>query len=254
MVIAFASILLLFLLGSGDGRPLDRAAVLAINAAFARLPFVRVQRELLDQDLAEMVLVAGLVLAWNADGVGVFARDVVRRRVVLAVASLLPTYLLSRTIQHLGHSPRPLEVLPLRPLTDAKIWAILHANYRSSGSFPSDHAALAAIAAVMAFSLAPKPGWFFAAFGAYASLDRIATGFHWASDVAGGVILGTAVACAALALEPRALAALERVVDLFRRYPARATTAAFLFFCEFGAGFSRVEAALRDLGLGRLFH
>ncbi|GAC1498606.1 MAG: hypothetical protein NVS1B2_21710 [Vulcanimicrobiaceae bacterium] len=255
IAIAVATVALVWFLDSVGGVSNDRSVSLALNALYARVPFVPVERELFDYDLAEVVLVAGLIAAWNAGRIGAFERDAVRRRVLLTVATFVPTYVVSRAIQHFGHAPRPIQVLPLHPLVSADLWKMLKFQYHGGGSFPSAHAALAAIATVMAFSLGRKPGWFFAVFGLFASLDRVATGFHWPSDIAGGVIVGTVVACLVLAAETRLTPALDRVLALFRTNPVGANVTAVLFLSEMGNGFSRLAAVLRDLGfLRRLFH
>lgn len=70
------------------------------------------------------------------------------------------------------------------------------AIYRSTDphSFPSGHAARAAMLAVLAAGLGPA--WFGAALVAWAplvSLARVAMGVHYLSDVLAGVLIGIAI-------------------------------------------------------------
>lgn len=237
-----------------DGVSYDTALVSFTNALFAHAPFAKFQTSLFDDHLPETVISAAIVMAWAAGAIGRFDGDAVRRRVILAVAALVPTYFISRELQHLGHHPRPATMLPLLPLTDAATWTKFTHNLTTLGSFPSDHAALSAIAVAFAFSLAARPGWFFLIFSLYANLYRVAAGYHWPSDVAGGAIVGTAVAWFALFFEPMFSRVLGQVLAFSRSHSALFTGLAFVLLSEMGIGFGRLEKLVSDLGHGQLFH
>lgn len=237
-----------------SGSSYDEVVLLALNAAWARLPLETLQWVLLNENLPEMVLVGGLVGAWSARRIGDHDRGVVRRRVLLTVLAFVPTYAIARFVQHSGHHPRPSSFAKLVPLADPVTWAGMAHNFTGFSSFPSDHAALSAIAAVMAFSLGRGYGWFFTVFGLYVSFFRVAFGFHWPSDVVGGVIVGTSVASAALLARPLLRRFLGRTVVAFRRYPAVAGVLGVVFLSELGTGFTRLAATIYLLGHGRLFH
>lgn len=237
-----------------NGATFDRTIVFIANAFFAHLPFVGVQRALFDATLEENLIVVGLIVAWNAREIGALDRDAIRRRVILTVATFVPTYVIARILQHFGHSPRPISVLSLTPLTDAQTWAALKANFHTQGSFPSDHAALAAIATVAAFSLDYRAGWFFVVLSLCAGIDRIAAGFHWPSDIVGGLLLGTVVGSLALVAERWLDRPLRCCVGLFAAYPAPAAVVSVLFLAEFSIGFVRIQNLWQRLGCGRLFH
>jgi len=212
------------------------------------------QGAILTQDLSELVLVVGLVLAWNTRRIGALPTPALRRRVLLTVLAFVPTYGLARIIQHLNGNPRPINVVPLQPLADAKTWAGLQHGFTGSGSFPSDHAALSAIIAVMAFSIGRRYGWFFTIFGLYESLYRVAFGFHWPSDIVGGMLIGTCVATVALLSRPYLRPPLTRVLALLRRYPAIGGAVTIAFLVDFGNGFLRLQTVTHILVHGNLFH
>lgn len=255
LVIMLGSMILAALqLSAPSGATYDEVVLLALNAAWAHLPLETLQWVLLNENLPELVLVGGLVAAWNARRVGSLDRGVLRRRVLLTVLAFVPTYAITRFVQHLGHQPRPNTFAKLVPLADPVSWAGMAHNFTGFSSFPSDHAALSAIAAVMAFSIGRGYGWFFTLFGVYVSVFRIAFGFHWPSDVVGGVLVGTIVGSAALLARPVLRRFLGRVVVAFDEHPAIAAVLAVLFLSEFGTGFARLQGISYGLGHGRLFH
>lgn len=71
-------------------------------------------------------------------------------------------------------------------------------------SFPSGHAARAAMLTVLALGLAPAwLGWLLLFWAPWVILARVAMGVHYLSDVLAGALLGTLLGLAFLALIPR---------------------------------------------------
>src|SRR3546814_13180535 len=74
-----------------------------------------------------------------------------------------------------------------------------HLDHVSSASYPSGHATSAAVVYLLLAWLAP-PRWRFFAWALAAAMivlngfSRIMLGVHWASDIAGGTMLGAAFA------------------------------------------------------------
>jgi len=97
-----------------------------------------------------------------------------------------------------------------------------------SGSFPSDHAALAFGLVTGLFLIARPIGWAAAAYVlAFVCLPRMYLGIHWPSDIVGGVAIG--VATTALLSRPRVRAALAApVLRLQSRSPELFHVAAFV--------------------------
>lgn len=239
---------------AASGVSYDEVVLHATNVAWAGMPFGAVQRVLMENDLPELILVFALVCAWSAPRLGSLDRTVLRRRVLLAVLAFEPTYALTRFIQAHGSEPRPASIVALVPLFGPVNWQRSADTFQGYSSFPSDHAALSAIAAVVAFSIGRRYGWFFVALGLYVNAYRIAYGLHWPSDVVGGILIGTCVAAGLLLVRPWLRRPFNSVLATFDRYPAVATGVAVLFLSEFGHGFGRVQAVLHGLGHGRLFH
>lgn len=237
-----------------SGLSYDEVVLHAANVAWAGMPLGYVQRVLMENDLPELVLVFALVCAWSATHVGELDRMALRRRVLLAVVAFEPTYALTRFVQAHGSEPRPASVVTLMPLFGPVNWQRSADTFQGYSSFPSDHAALSAIAAVVAFSIDRRYGWFFTILGLYVNAYRIAYGLHWPSDVVGGIFIGTAVAATLLLVRPWLRRPFNAVLAVFGRHPAIATGCAVLFLSEFGHGFGRVSAVVHALGHGRLFH
>lgn len=121
-----------------------------------------------------VILLCGLVWHWCGP----------RCAIALGGASLLAN--LASSLLKLGFGrPRP-------DLID-------HLDHQTSFSYPSGHATSAAVVYLMLASLAP-PRWRAAAWTLAAVMiilngfSRIMLGVHWASDIVGGTMLGTAFA------------------------------------------------------------
>lgn len=57
-------------------------------------------------------------------------------------------------------------------------------------SFPSDHTALATVAAFGVWSVYPILGWIFLGFAIGIGLSRVGAGLHFVSDIVGGLAMG----------------------------------------------------------------
>jgi undecaprenyl-diphosphatase len=86
-----------------------------------------------------------------------------------------------------------------RPAGD---WGAIYRN-TDPHSFPSGHAARAAMLAVMALGLGPAWfGWVVLAWVPLVSLARVVTGVHYLSDIAAGLLLGVLAGFFMLSISP----------------------------------------------------
>jgi len=81
-------------------------------------------------------------------------------------------------------------------------WGAIYRN-TDPHSFPSGHAARAAMLAVMAWGLGPAWfGWVVVLWAPLVSLARVATGVHYLSDILAGLALGVLAGFGMLAMAP----------------------------------------------------
>lgn len=81
-------------------------------------------------------------------------------------------------------------------------WGAIYRN-TDPHSFPSGHAARAAMLAVMAWGLGPAWfGWVVMVWAPLVSLARVSTGVHYLTDILAGLALGVAAGFAMLAFGP----------------------------------------------------
>lgn len=81
-------------------------------------------------------------------------------------------------------------------------WGAIYRN-TDPHSFPSGHAARAAMLAVMAWGLGPAWfGWAVVLWAPLVSLARVSTGVHYLSDILAGLLLGAAAGFGMLAVAP----------------------------------------------------
>lgn len=150
----------------------------------------------------------GLVSFWSSYGLGLFAVLMVlawwrarRRSPRAALAALaVPVVVVVAYLADLGVKSLVREDRPCQSLKVATLEACpAHGDW----SFPSNHAAIAAAAAVALFHISRRLGTVaLVAAGAMAA-SRVWVGVHYPHDVAAGVLVGTLVAMALAAFLPR---------------------------------------------------
>jgi undecaprenyl-diphosphatase len=241
---------LMFVRVPHDGRTVDAVLFALVNHAVAAGPLHEIQFTITDQELPEDVLAAGAVALWFIPGRSRRLRDLV----LLAFGSAVVVYGIARVTQHFIDRPRPMMTAPMQLVIDPVIMGRVRDPVTNFGSLPSDHAALLAIAVVIAFAVNRRAAIVLTVFAVWASLYRIAIGFHWPSDVVAGALLGTAVTVLALRYRASAEPWLRRVHVLFHRRPAPAYAIAFVFLVDFAQSFPLTKTLAKALFHTRLFH
>ncbi len=115
---------------------------------------------------------------------------------VAFVAALISRFGVVELIRFFYDRPRPFEALPdLHRLV----------SHSSGGSFPSGHAAFYFAIAAVVSRYYPKMSLLFYALALSLSINRIAAGLHWPSDIVGGAIIGIAVGLLAVSVYQKLL-------------------------------------------------
>lgn len=120
---------------------------------------------------------AGLLVCW------VLGNEFWKQRAILMAGSILATAVLVLVIKRVVHRRRP-----------AGEWGAIYRN-TDPHSFPSGHAARAALLATLA--VGTGPAWWALLMLIWAplvALARVAMGVHYLSDVAAGIVLGVLAA------------------------------------------------------------
>jgi undecaprenyl-diphosphatase len=221
-----------------------------VNVTMAHLPLIGVQTVVLDQDTPQLLIAAAAAALW-------FRRPMTgqfRTRILIAFGAFFPTYVVARMLQHLGHRMRPMIDQHLLPLGDPAALRADQADMSHWGSFPSDHSALLAIVTVVAFMVGRRVGLIALVLSCYSCLFRIAYGYHWPSDIAGGALLGTAIILMLLRWRHAFDPLLARVFTFIEDRPGLSAAIATVLLVEFSDGF-RYTSLFASLVLhSRLFH
>jgi membrane-associated phospholipid phosphatase len=233
----------------GRAGSLDSVVLHAVNAAMARWPLIDLQTQLLNADFAQLVIAAAAVALWCRQ-----SSDVFRTRLLLAFVAFFPTYGAARLLQHLGHRMRPMIDQQLQPLGDAGVYNSIRDQMSHWGSFPSDHAALLAIATLMAFMVGRRPGFIALILSLYSCLFRVGYGYHWPSDVAGGIILGTVFCLIGLRLQRPLRPMFESILSFVDRRPGVSAAMGTIVVTEFSDGFRYLTFFAQFFLRTRLFH
>ena len=103
---------------------------------------------------------------------------------VSLAGALIARFGLVEAVRYFYNRPRPFEILP----------DINQLIFRDSGgSFPSGHAAFYFALAAGVSRYYPKTSLLFYGAALSLSINRVAAGLHWPSDIVGGAIIGIAV-------------------------------------------------------------
>jgi undecaprenyl-diphosphatase len=130
---------------------------------------------------AAMILIIVATWFWPGDPVD---RGLRQRLAVYAGLAAIVALAIAHVIGMIWFRQRPFLTLPAHLLTP----------HAADSSFPSDHA-VACFALATPFLLARRRvGWVLLACAIVVGLARVASGLHYPSDVAGGALLGVAVA------------------------------------------------------------
>ena len=247
---ASALVLALLIIPLPHRGSLDTGVLVAMNRFATWIPLHDLQWHLNDNEIPQLLLAAGAMMLWTRRAHRKWSRDLT----LLAVSACVITYVASRLVQHFVDRPRPLLEVQLIPFVNPDVVEGVRASFTNFGSLPSDHAALYAIAAVVAFTVSRTAGFVVLAIGLWGVLFRVAAGFHWPSDVAAGALLGTAVAVLVLRFADAFRPGLLHVHRAFRREPALMSALGFIALAEFGSSFPVTKALFRGLLHARLFH
>jgi membrane-associated phospholipid phosphatase len=222
----------------------------AVNASMARLPLIDFQAQLLNEDIAQLVIAAAAVALWCRQS----SNDIFRTRLLLSFLAFFPTYGLARLLQHLGHRMRPMIDQQLQPLGDAGAYNSIRDQMSHWGSFPSDHAALLTIATLVAFMVGRRTGLIALLLSSYSCLFRIGYGYHWPSDIAGGIILGAVFCLVGLRLQRRLRPMFESILSFVDRRPGISAAMGTIVVTEFSDGFRYLTFFAKFFLRMRLFH
>jgi membrane-associated phospholipid phosphatase len=126
--------------------------------------------------------------------------------------------------------------------------------FSGMGSFPSDNATLVTLFVVILFSINRRLGYIGLIYLVVAGTLRVSLGYHWPTDVAGGIGLGALAGYVGLKVEQRFRVGIS---DLLRRLETHASLTyplGFLFLFEFASGFQHASKLAYELLKFRLFH
>jgi len=213
---------------------IDRAITQDINQLVGRAPMT----DLFIFYLADMDLLKGVLFMAVAWYLWFRGDAVVRTQVVNLLVIALLAVVVGRLLQ-LGLPAR------LRPLDDPTLGLTLPAHVtpavlRNWSSFPSDHATLFFAMAAALAPISRRLAWAAAAWAAVViCLPRLYLGFHYASDLIGGALIGAAVALIYLHLPVQRFS--QAVVRFAKRSPALFHAAGFVFTYEISSLMSNIR-------------
>jgi undecaprenyl-diphosphatase len=246
---ALALIAMVFLRTPLHGRAYDSLVQHALNAMMNRLPAIGFQTAILNQDLFLLVIAAGSLALW-------FRRPVQRRfrtRILIAICAFLPAYALARIGQHFDNHVRPIVDQSLLPLGDPN-FQIVRAELAHWGSFPSGHAALLAIVTFVAYLVGRRTGFVVLCLSVYSRIFRIAYGYHWPSDIAGGAFLGIVIVLVLFHWHRFLAPVLAGIFAFIDKRPGIAAVIGTISVCEFSNGFRYSQFFVQLALHTHLFH
>ncbi|HKV00137.1 MAG TPA: phosphatase PAP2 family protein [Vineibacter sp.] len=216
---------------------IDRTITQDINQVVGHAPIA----DLFIFYLADMNLLKGVLFMAVAWYFWFRGDDIVRSHVV----NMLVIALLAVAVGRLLQSSLPAR---LRPLDDPSLGLLLPAHVspavlRNWSSFPSDHATLFFAMSAALAPISRRVAWAAAIWTAIIiCLPRLYLGFHYASDLIGGALIGTAVAVIYLRLPSQRFS--HAVVRLGKFSPGLFYAAGFVFTYEL----SILMGDIRQLG------
>ncbi len=204
-------------------------------------------------ELSWLVASAALVAMWFAgktntqsgyiQHLGKESKDqtIIRGHILLLSVAMSASFVLARALQHFFPRQRPMAVTQMEIPIDPTEWHMIKKAISAQGSFPSDHAVMWFVMATGIFWLNRPAGIFAALLGILLSVLRIGTGFHWASDIAAGALLGITMTVGAF-WSLRTVKPLKSlvyfIVGLFERHPIIMNTLGFLILLDFSRKFA----------------
>jgi membrane-associated phospholipid phosphatase len=232
------------------GTRLDVTLMYAVNAAMSRLPLIGYQTAILNEDIAQVIIGVAAVAIW-------FRRPVdtrLRTRLLIALFAFFPTYALARIIQHSVDRPRPMIDHTINILGNPATFHDTKFNLTHWGSFPSDHSAMLAIATIVAFMVGRRIGIITLVLAAYSCIFRVAYGYHWPIDIAGGALLGTVTYLVVLACRRYFRPLIDGIFAFTENRPAFAAAIGALIVIEFSESFHYLKVFVSLVLHSRLFH
>lgn len=191
-------------------------------------------------------LMAALIYLWFLDKEELCKETLsARRTVVEAIAAMFAAVVVSRLVQNLSplrlrplHAGDPAFVAPIGTKTETlEHWS----------SFPSDHAALSfALSTALCHFSRPLGALAYAWSVLIVCLPRIYAGYHYASDILSGAIIGIVLAvCVCLLLPTKAIVGCAS--NVAARYPGPFNAGLFILMFFFSTMFDDVRKAIYGL-------
>lgn len=231
----------------------DEAIVLGLNHWLATSPSLGLVGLRFNQ-LTDFVIVCALVALWFRRGAESDGVQFYRQRLILFVATLPIAYVIARVLQKLIQRPRPIVALPLQRAMPETLWNDDKFTFHGWGALPSDHAVLLAVFVVFLFAFEVRFGVLATVFLGVFTVFRIGLGYHWMGDIVAGVLIGAALAWAALKLEEVLRPLLSRILQQTEVHPTLFYTAAFVWLLDFAHGFMYTQDLAKNVLHLRLFH
>lgn len=231
----------------------DRSLLILLNTLCAATPLLK-PLALLVNNIGDFVVACVIVAMWFSvkRGSANYLRG--RATVLLILLSLPPAYVSARLIQRSVTRPRPIVAVELTPMLNSTLWEETKADFSRWGSLPSDHSVLMTITGIILFTLSRRGAAYFILFCVLFFCCRIATGYHWPSDIVAGAGLGAAVSALMLANRSIVEKILGSVVILFDRFRPLLYCIGFAFLVDLSSGFYYAQIIVRQGFHMRLFH
>lgn len=177
-----------------------------------------------------------------------------RRRILLMLAALAISYLVTRLLQAAIFHPRPLVEAPLKHPIDPAVWQAVRDSLVATTGFPSFQAAMLFVIITGIFNIKAWAGYPALLAGAYFGALQVGLGFHWPIDVLAGALTGVLAASLTLVSLPLWRRLLTPIVLQFEYRQALAYPLGFLVLLGLAqqfAGLGSLLMGLASYALGR---